>query len=73
MCHKYKDRAVSANIRTFGEKNKDAMLVSANTKAMAKIRKGGKVFEEESQVTPLYIVHHGMWPSLAEKQSTNIT
>ena len=44
MCQKYKDRAVSANIRTFGGKNKDAMLVSANTKAMAKIRRGGKVF-----------------------------
>ena len=44
MCHKYKDRAVSANIRTFGEKNKDAMLVSANTRAMAKIRREGKVF-----------------------------
>ena len=35
------------------EKNKDAKLVSENTRAMAKIRRGGKVFEEERQVTPL--------------------
>lgn len=45
MCHKFKGTADQCQYRSFWREknNKDPKLVSANTKAMAKIR-GGKVF-----------------------------